>query len=143
MFTLNVQRSHPNAILPAMPQHPGDCGLDLATHTSVVIPPRSRHAINTNVRIRIPPGYYGRVASRSGLSFKYGIEVGAGTIDSNYRGDIQVMLYNHSADDVVIKAKDRIAQLIIQPYALPAGVVEVERLDADTSRGTAGLGSTG
>jgi dUTP pyrophosphatase len=102
---------------------------------------RNSALISTDIAIAIPPGYYGRVASRSGLSVKQNIEVGAGVIDQSYRGCVKVKLYCHSNDKVEIKKGDRIAQLIITPYSSPQ-ITIVNELDS-TDRGEGGFGSTG
>ena len=97
--------------------------------------------VKTNVAVAIPPTHYGRVCSRSGLSAKHGIEVGAGVIDSDYRGDIGVVLYNHSPRLLKVKKGDRIAQLVLHRIDTP-DVVVVTDLET-TTRGAGGFGSTG
>ena len=89
----------------------------------------------------IPVGNYGRVAPRSGLSVKNFIHVGAGVVDSDYRGELKVLLYNFSDVDFIVNAGDRIAQLIIEKYT-PTDVEEVVELEL-TIRGEGGFGSTG
>jgi dUTP pyrophosphatase len=90
----------------------------------------------------IPPGYYGRIAPRSGLALKYGIDVLAGVVDAGYRGEICVILYNTDKDNLFhIKTGDRIAQIIIEKY-YPMDFVEVEKLD-ESIRGNSGFGSSG
>jgi dUTP pyrophosphatase len=98
----------------------------------------------TDIAMAIPPGYYGRVAPRSGLAVKHHIDVGAGVIDADYRGNVGVVLFNHSDNEFVITAGDRVAQLVIEKIITPE-VVEVEDLDAlgSTARGAGGYGSTG
>jgi dUTP pyrophosphatase len=97
--------------------------------------------VSTNIAISIPHGYYARGASRSGLAVKNSIEVGAGVIDSDYRGEVKVLLRNHGASSFEIKQGDRIAQLIIEKIITP-DPMEVEEL-SDTLRGAGGFGSTG
>ena len=89
----------------------------------------------------IPEGNYGRIAPRSGLAAKHSIDVGAGVIDCDYRGEVKVLLFNLSDVDFELKANERIAQLIIEKYT-PTDIAEVEDLDA-TVRGKGGFGSTG
>lgn len=89
----------------------------------------------------IPEGNYGRIAPRSGLAAKNMIDVGAGVIDSDYRGEVKVLLFNLSDVDFEVSKNDRIAQLIIEKYT-PTQLVEVEELDS-TVRGVGGFGSTG
>jgi len=97
--------------------------------------------VSTNIAISIPHGYYARGASRSGLAVKNSIEVGAGVIDSDYRGEVKVLLRNHGASSFEIKQGDRIAQLIIEKIITP-DPMEVKEL-SDTLRGAGGFGSTG
>lgn len=89
----------------------------------------------------MPKGMYGRIASRSGLSVKRGIEVGAGVIDSDYTGEIMVLIYNFGTDDFVITIGDRIAQLIFEYYASPS-FISINKLP-QTSRNAMRFGSTG
>ena len=89
----------------------------------------------------LPPGTYARIAPRSGLVIRNFIDVGAGVVDSDYRGEIKVVLFNHCAEDFVVQAGDRIAQLILERIETPQ-VKNVVALD-DTDRGARGFGSTG
>ncbi|XAO27153.1 hypothetical protein I312_105995 [Cryptococcus bacillisporus CA1280] len=89
----------------------------------------------------VPQGHYGRIAPRSGLASKHGIQTGAGVIDSDYRGPVMVLLFNHSDVDFEVNPKDRIAQLILERISVPK-LRQVESLDA-TVRGAGGFGSTG
>ena len=95
----------------------------------------------TDLSIACPPGTYGRVAPRSGLTVKNGIHVGAGVIDADYRGPVGVVLFNLGQEDFVIQVGDRIAQLILEKVCI-ATVEEVDELDS-TVRGSGGFGSTG
>jgi dUTP pyrophosphatase len=95
----------------------------------------------TGVKMAIPEGYYGRVAPKSGLASKAGLDVLAGVIDSDYRGEIIVLLVNLGQSPVVIHNHEKIAQLIFE-RAEQAYVYEVEELN-DTPRGSKGFGSTG
>jgi dUTP pyrophosphatase len=119
----------------------GSAGYDLSSAVDAVIPPNGRLAVSTGISIGLPEGTYGRVAPRSGLAFKYGIDVFAGVIDADYRGEVKVILYNSGDQHFFIKAGDRIAQLILEVIKIPdvAVVLEID----DTSRGTGGFGSTG
>jgi dUTP pyrophosphatase len=108
----------------------------------VTIYPGNRSLVSTGVAVKLPPGVYGRVAPRSGLSVKNGIQVGAGVIDADYRGEIKVLLFNQTLDNTFeVEPGDRIAQLICERCELPE-VIQVEELD-DTLRGEGGFGSTG
>lgn len=106
--------------------------------------PGQRAAIDTGIKVAIPEGYYGRVAPRSGLAFKHGIDVLAGVIDSDYRGELKVILLNTGDEDVVIEHGERIAQLIIEKIAIPDIIVVGNEDDLSlTGRGENGFGSTG
>lgn len=119
----------------------GAAGYDLFSAQDATISARGRSVIATDISLDIPVGYYGRVAPRSGLAVKHGIDVGAGVIDSDYRGPLGVVLFNFGDVDFVIKRGDRIAQLLIEPVAKPI-VTVVTELD-ETERGHGGFGSTG
>lgn len=106
-----------------------------------VIPPRGKALFKTDIAIAVPAGTYGRVAPRSGLALKHGIDTGAGVIDEDYRGNVGVILFNHSDVEFTVAAGDRIAQLILEKIETPP-IQCVEDLD-DTARGAGGFGSTG
>ncbi len=106
-----------------------------------VVPARGRALLKTDIAIAVPAGTYGRVAPRSGLALKAGIDTGAGVIDADYRGNVGVILFNHSDTDFAVAAGDRIAQLILEAIVTPP-VAAVDELD-DTDRGADGFGSTG
>jgi dUTP pyrophosphatase len=97
--------------------------------------------IKTDIAIQVPKGHYGRVAPRSSLAWKDFVDVGAGVIDEDYRGEVKVVLYNHGESLFHVKMGDRIAQLIIEKISYPE-VKEVETLE-ETERGSGGFGSTG
>ncbi len=109
----------------------------------ITLRPGARIAVPTGLTMAIPRGYEGQVRPRSGLAIKSGITClnSPGTIDSDYRGEVKVILINHGAEDVSIRRGDRIAQLLITPVA-QASWDEVETLD-ETHRGAGGFGSTG
>ncbi len=121
----------------------GAAGMDVVAAEDVTLPPGSRHAVATGFAVAIPDGYEIQVRPRSGLALKHGITVPntPGTVDSDYRGEVKVILINHSADDFAIRRGDRIAQLVLAPVTL-AGWEEVDDLD-ETARGEGGFGSTG
>ena len=121
----------------------GAAGMDVLAAEEVVIAPGQRHAVATGLAVAIPPGYEIQVRPRSGLALKQGITVPntPGTIDSDYRGELKVILINHGTEDFPIARGDRIAQLVLAPVTLAAWD-EVEELD-DTQRGSDGFGSTG
>jgi dUTP pyrophosphatase len=118
-----------------------DAGLDLCAAEDLVIMGQSRAMIKTDLAFEIPEGYYGRVAPRSGLALKNGIDVFAGVVDSSYRGPINVILYNSDKADFQLSKGDRIAQIIIEKhYNFP---LEIVNDLSDTNRGSGGFGSTG
>ena len=124
----------------------GAAGLDLcAAHCLaawVYVMPGERLSILTGIAVEIPPGYEGQVRGRSGLAFRLDVFVPqTGTIDSDYRGEIRVLLENRGADPFVVRRGDRIAQLVIAPVAR-VHVEQVETL-TETTRGAGGFGSTG
>jgi len=137
---LYVKKLSSQAILPVRGSREA-AGYDLSSAVQAVVPARGRKLIATDLAIAVPPGTYGRVAPRSGLALKKGIDVGAGVIDADYRGSVGVILFNHSDDEFRIEPGDRIAQLILERIVTPP-ILEVEDLDA-TSRGEGGFGSTG
>jgi dUTP pyrophosphatase len=123
----------------------GAAGLDLeaALESALVLEPGQRRLIPTGLCFEIPPGYEGQVRPRSGLALKHGIGMvnAPGTIDSDYRGEVGVLLINHGQEPFEITPGARIAQLVICPVA-QAELVEVESLSA-TERAAGGYGSTG
>jgi len=126
-------------------QTDGAAGMDLqaAIPSEIVIAPGARAKLPTGVAVAIPEGFEGQVRPRSGLAARHGITVlnAPGTVDSDYRGEIQVVLVNHGQEPVAIAPLERIAQLVIAPVAR-AELVLVESLD-ETTRGAGGYGSTG
>ncbi|NXF77212.1 DUT protein, partial [Sclerurus mexicanus] len=116
-------------------------GYDLYSAYDCVIPPMEKAVVKTDIQIALPSGCYGRVAPRSGLAAKHFIDVGAGVIDEDYRGNIGVVLFNFGKETFEVKKGDRIAQLICERIYYPE-LEEVEALD-DTERGEGGFGSTG
>ena len=119
----------------------GAVGYDLYSIDAVVIPPKHRALLSTGIAVVLPPGVYGRVAPRSSLALKYGIQVGAGVIDPDYTGEVKVILFNHGHADFEVNKGDRIAQLILEKCDTPE-VVEIGLLE-ETERGSGGFGSTG
>ncbi|MFC6620916.1 dUTP diphosphatase [Novosphingobium panipatense] len=121
----------------------GAAGMDVVSAEDVTLPPGGRHAVATGLSFAIPHGYEVQVRPRSGLALKHGITVPntPGTIDSDYRGELKVILINHGAEAFDIRRGDRVAQLVLAPVTR-ASWVEVDELDA-TMRGEGGFGSTG
>ncbi|XP_036332022.1 deoxyuridine 5'-triphosphate nucleotidohydrolase [Rhagoletis pomonella] len=116
-------------------------GLDLRSAYDLLVPARGKAIVKTDLQVQVPEGSYGRVAPRSGLAVKNFIDVGAGVVDEDYRGNLGVVLFNHSDADFEVKRGDRIAQFICERIFYPE-LEEVDKLDA-TERGTGGFGSTG
>ena len=140
-IVIKVKKLDINARIPTR-TNPTDAGADLYSVESVSLPPLSRKLISTGISVEIPEGYYGRVAPRSGLAFKNGIDVLAGVIDSSYRGSVGVILFNSdSAQTFDVNIGDRIAQLIIEDHYNMA-FQEREQL-SDSNRGSGGFGSSG
>ena len=110
----------------------------------VVISPGMSKLVRTGLAMAIPESCYGRIAPRSGLAVKKGIDTLAGVIDADYRGEVGVCLVNHGAKEVSFSKGDKIAQIILERISTPL-VVEVERKEdlGRTERGTGGFGSTG
>ena len=122
---------------------PGAAGMDVVAAEGLDLAPGQRHAVATGFRIAIPEGYEIQVRPRSGLAFKHGISVpnAPGTIDSDYRGELKILLINHGAEPFAIRRGDRIAQLVPAAVTL-AAFDEVDEL-CETARGHGGFGSTG
>jgi len=142
-FLLMVHRVSVLAVLPSRAS-PGAAGYDLSSSGHYVVKARSRELVKTGLCMAVPEGTYGRIAPRSGLTWKNGLDVGAGVIDSDYRGEVGVILFNHSDSDFKISPGDRIAQLVLERIVVP----EVKEIDTlvtlgATDRSSNGFGSTG
>ncbi|KIW93141.1 deoxyuridine 5'-triphosphate nucleotidohydrolase [Cladophialophora bantiana CBS 173.52] len=116
-------------------------GYDLYAAKPITIPSRGKALVSTDLSIATPEGTYGRIAPRSGLAAKHFIDTGAGVIDADYRGEVKVLLFNHSEVDFEVKKGDRIAQLVLERIYTP-DIVEVNDLE-ESVRGAGGFGSTG
>jgi dUTP pyrophosphatase len=127
------------------PATPGSAGVDLAAAVAeaLVVPPGGRALVPTGLRIAVPEGYEAQVRPRSGLALRDGIVLpnSPGTIDSDYRGEVQVIVWNAGDRPFTIERGDRIAQLVVAPVARVTWQ-EVSDLD-DTERGAGGFGHTG
>ena len=123
----------------------GAAGLDLraAVESDLALSPGARIAVPTGLRLEIPAGFEGQVRPRSGLALRHGVTVAnaPGTIDSDYRGELQVILLNLGDEPFVIRRGERVAQLVLSPV-VRAELVEAEDLEQSV-RGTGGFGSTG
>ena len=141
ILQINVKKLSENATIPTQGTSFA-AGYDLYAAEDAVVVCGTRKLIKTNISMEITPGYYGRIAPRSGLAYKNGIDVLAGVIDSDYRGDIGVILYNTDKNiDFTVKKGDRIAQIIFEACYI-ATLNNVENLD-NTLRQAGGFGSTG
>ena len=129
----------------AVPEYatPGAAGMDVLSAEDVTLAPGARHAVATGFAVAIPEGYEIQVRPRSGLALKHGISVvnAPGTIDSDYRGELKVILINHGGEPFPIHRGDRMAQLVLAPVTRAAWE-QVAELDG-TARGSGGFGSTG
>ncbi len=121
----------------------GAAGMDVLAAEDVTLAPGARHAVATGLAVAIPHGFEIQVRPRSGLALKHGISVpnSPGTIDSDYRGELKVILINHGQESFDVRRGDRIAQLVLAPVTR-ASWLRVDELDA-TERGEGGFGSTG
>lgn len=123
----------------------GAAGMDLysAVEEDTIIKKGEIKLIPTGISISISEGYEAQIRPRSGLALKYGIGLvnSPGTVDSDYRGEINLIMINFGSDDFIVKRGDRVAQMVINKIKTP-DIIEVESLD-DTSRGAGGFGSTG
>jgi dUTP pyrophosphatase len=120
---------------------PGSVGLDVVAAESLTLAPGARHAVATGFAVAIPEGHEIQVRSRSGLAVRHGITCLTGTIDSDYRGEVKVVLANLGTEPFEVLRGERIAQLVPAPV-LRAEFKVIDSLD-QTSRGTGGFGSTG
>jgi dUTP pyrophosphatase len=114
---LQVKRLVERAIIP-MKGSLQAAGYDLHAVDAGVVPKRGKALVGTGLAFGIPEGNYGRIAPRSGLAAKNSIDVGAGVIDSDYRGEVKVLLFNFSDEDFSFNQGDRIAQMIIEKYTM-------------------------
>ncbi len=121
--------------------HPGDAGADLMASAKAVVPSRGKCLVSTGLRLALPEGHVGLIWPRSGLAVSHSIDCGAGVVDAQYRGEVKVLLFNHSDEDFPIQAGDRIAQLLVQKVE-NINFLPVDELDG-TSRNDDGFGSTG
>ena len=119
----------------------GSAGADLRASEAALVPPGGRVAVPTALRLQIPPGHAGLVWPRSGLAIRHGIDTLAGVIDSDYRGEVRVVLVNHGDEPFRIEKGDRIAQLLVQRVER-AAFAAVASIDT-TDRGEGGFGSSG
>jgi dUTP pyrophosphatase len=141
---IKIKKKDSRVILPAY-ETPGAAGMDIRAflEKETLIPPLGRARIPTGLFLEIPPGFEAQVRPRSGLAMRQGLTVlnAPGTIDSDYRGELEVLLVNLGSASVSVKDGDRIAQLVLAPVC--RAVVEESAALSETARGTGGFGSTG
>ena len=137
---LQVAKLSENATIPTRGSATA-AGYDLYSAEDCAIPARGKGLVKTDIQIKVPHGTYGRIAPRSGLAWKNHIDIGAGVVDEDYRGNVGVVMFNHADVEFVVKKGDRVAQLVCEKISYP----EVEVLNSldETLRGDCGFGSTG
>ena len=140
LAVLEFKRVDQRATLPSRGSE-FSAGLDLYSIEDITIEPKQRTLAKTGLAVAIPPGHYGRIAPRSGLAMKQGLDVLSGVIDSDYRGEIGCLLYNTGDEMIHLPAQTKICQLIIEKIELPAAVWSDDL--GETIRGSGGFGSTG
>lgn len=113
---------------------PQSAGYDLFAAADLIVPGHGMMKIPTGISIAFPLGYYGRISARSGLALRHQINVGAGVIDADYRGEIGVILFNHSPNDFKVSCGDRITQLFLE------AIINPEVVQADSPRNSARIG---
>jgi dUTP pyrophosphatase len=146
-MSFTFSKKNCDAIIPKK-AHQYDAGFDISSNEDIIIPPGDKYGVSTGIAISFPNDCYCRIAPRSGLAFKYAIDVLAGVIDYQYTDEIKVILINHGKNDFIIKKGDRIAQLIFEKIYTPLEIKEIpyDELIKNTninSRGLNGFGSSG
>ncbi len=137
---IKAKKLYPDAILPQM-MKAGDAAMDFYSHKDYSLNPGEKIIIETGVAIAIPKGYWGNVRDRSGLAAKHSLHTMGGVFDSNYRGEVQIVMINLSQEIYNIKKGDRICQMIIEKHE-DIEIEEVEELD-QTNRGENRFASSG
>jgi len=137
---LKIQKLDPSAKLPSY-AYEGDAGMDLFALEEIDIPKDEKVAIRTGLKFAIPRGYAGFVWDKSGLAVKHHLKTMAGVIDSNYRGELLVILTNLGNEMYKVEKGSKIAQLVIKPVANPE--IEEGEIEDETDRGEEGFGSSG
>ena len=143
MIDLKIKKLNDNAVIPSYGSSSA-AGADLySAEEEIIIPAGETRLVHTGLAMEIPEGYVGLIYARSGIALKRGLAPAnkVGVIDSDYRGEIMVALFNHSDKPQSVASGERVAQIVITPY-LTVNFVEADELD-DTVRGAGGFGSTG
>jgi len=136
---LRVRHLSPRARTPTRAT-PGSVGYDLTSAISVGLLPGDRALVWTDLAVEPPPGTYGRIAPRSSLAVQHGIDVGAGVVDPDYRGNLGVLLINNGPSPFMVQEGMRVAQLLLERAETPA--IEIVLDLSETERGAGGFGST-
>ncbi len=137
---LQIQKLDPEAKIPTSP-YKGDAGMDIFSVEELDLVPGENRAVKTGLRLAIPEGYAGFVWDKSGLALKNQLKTMAGVIDSNYRGEFMIVLFNLGKESYHIQKGSKIAQLIVAPIATPE--IEEAEIADETERGEGGFGSSG
>lgn len=137
---VKILKINDDAIIPKY-STPGDAGMDLCSIEDYILEPGERKLFPTGIKMSYSKNYYTRIAPRSGLALKYGIDVLAGVIDSGYRGEYGVILINHGQESFKVEKGMRIAQLIFEKIGR-ARFIKVKKL-TETKRKNGGFGHTG
>ena len=137
---LRIERISPFAKLPIR-AHPDDAGLDIFSAEDVMIMPNQQGTVSTGLKIAVPTGYAGFIWDKSGIATKHNIKILGGVLDSNYRGELKVIMHNLGTSSYQARRGEKVAQLVIKPILNP-DIIE-ERIYEDTDRGEGGFGSTG
>lgn len=142
-YKLKIKRISDKAVLPNY-AHEGDAGLDLYAVKELILNPGERGLVHTGIQIELPKNTEAQIRPRSGLALKHGITTlnSPGTIDEGYRGEIGVILINHSDETFKVEEGMKIAQMVVKPV-LKVEITEVEELSSDTERSENGFGSSG
>lgn len=142
-YKLKIKRISDKAVLPNY-AHEGDAGLDLYAVKELILKPGERGLVHTGIQIELPKNTEAQIRPRSGLALKHGITTlnSPGTIDEGYRGEIGVILINHSDETFKVEEGMKIAQMVVKPV-LKVEITEVEELSSDTDRSENGFGSSG
>lgn len=140
-------KKHADATIP-MRNNPFDAGMDISSREDAVIGPGEKYAVATGIALLFPKDCYARIAPRSGLAFKFAIDVLAGVVDYGYTDEIRVILINHGKTDFVVMRGDRIAQIVFEKIYVPEFVDEIPYDElcvtiSDNKRGLNGFGSSG
>jgi dUTP pyrophosphatase len=140
-----VANHHMKILVPAtkeLVKDPGNAGFDLRVSEGGTIPARGSKSFSTELKLAIPQGVYGQILSRSGLAFNHGLQAHPGVIDSSYRGEVRLLIFNHSDNDFVVNSGDRMAQIVFLRHVIDG--TSPDFLSApDTERSTKGFGSSG